>query len=93
MIAGGELGDTWSDQLGHGTAVMAAIQEKAPDAEYTAVKLFHRSLRSSTARLFEALALAIEQRFDIVNLSLGTVNFDSRAGFEAFVEDARVAPE
>src|SRR5258707_12653633 len=36
---------SYLDVLGHGTAVMAAIQEKAPAAEYFAVKLFHDSLR------------------------------------------------
>src|SRR5689334_19845809 len=36
---------SYVDVLGHGTAVMAAIQEKAPGAQYFAVKLFHDSLR------------------------------------------------
>ena len=35
------------DVIGHGTAVMAAIQEKAPDAEYFAVRVFHSSLRTT----------------------------------------------
>jgi subtilisin family serine protease len=32
------------DRLGHGTAVTAAIREKAPDAEIYAVKVFHDTL-------------------------------------------------
>ena len=37
------------DRLGHGTAVTAAIREKAPDAELFAVKVFDRSLSTNVA--------------------------------------------
>ncbi len=62
------------DNAGHGTAVMAAIQEKAPDAEYFVIKLFSRSLRTSAERLIEAIEWSIENRMNLVNLSLGTSN-------------------
>jgi subtilisin family serine protease len=62
------------DRLGHGTAVMAAIQERAPDAEYLAVKVFDGALRSTAAALFRAIEWAIEQRVHLINLSLGTTN-------------------
>jgi len=62
------------DFLGHGTAVMAAIQEKAPEAEYFAVKLFQNSLRSTADRLIQALEWAIDNRMHVINLSLGTRN-------------------
>lgn len=64
----------YSDYLGHGTAVTAAIQEKAPGAKYFAVRLFQASLRTSTEGLFNAIDWAIGQRMDAVNLSLGTRN-------------------
>ena len=38
------------DRLGHGTAVAAAIKEKAPDAEIYAVKVFDRALSASVTR-------------------------------------------
>jgi subtilisin family serine protease len=62
------------DVLGHGTAVMAAIQEKAPGAEYFAVKVFDRELRTSSGKLLEAIEWCIENRMDVVNMSLGTPN-------------------
>jgi len=62
------------DKLGHGTAVMAAIQEKAPDALYYAAKVFHSSLATSAASLIRAIDWCIDQHMDVVNLSLGTVN-------------------
>jgi subtilisin family serine protease len=43
------------DIVGHGTAVTAAIQEKAPGAEYYALKLFDSSLRTTARRLIQAL--------------------------------------
>jgi subtilisin family serine protease len=86
---GGEIEDgACSDVLGHGTAVMAAIQEKAPQAQYFAVKVFHSSLRTSAGCLLTALEWAIEQRMDVVNLSLGTRNQDHLARFEAVIAKA-----
>lgn len=68
------IGSDYLDVLGHGTAVMAAIQEKAPAADFFAVRLFHTSLRTSILQLTAALQWAIEQRMDVINLSLGTRN-------------------
>jgi subtilisin family serine protease len=80
----------WVDRLGHGTAVMAAIQEKAPGADYFAVKVFHDSLRASTAGLLRAIGWCIERRMDVVNLSLGATN---AGGARAFAEVADWAAE
>ena len=76
------------DRLGHGTAVMAAIQEKAPDAHYVPVKVFHTALRTSAAVLLRAIDWCLEQQFDVVNLSLGSPN---PAHAEIFAEAARRA--
>lgn len=87
-VAGGiVMGDaeSYSDFLGHGTAVMAAIQEKAPGAEYYAVKLFHSSLRTTTDNLFRALEWTIENGMDVVNLSLGTRNAAHAERFKTLV--------
>jgi hypothetical protein len=66
--------DSYLDRLGHGTAVMAAIQEKAPEAEYFAARIFHDALRTSSLSLLRAMEWAVEQRMDVINLSLGTAN-------------------
>ena len=60
------------DRLGHGTAVTAAIKEKAPEAEIYAIKVFGRTLSTSTGVLVKAIDEAVEQGARIVNLSLGT---------------------
>lgn len=67
-------GSLCTDLLGHGTAVMAAIQEKAPAAEYFAVRVFHTSLRTTAACLVRAIGWSIDQKMDVINLSLGSTN-------------------
>jgi len=81
----------WEDTVGHGTAVSAAIQEKAPAAEYYALKVFGRSLRTTTSHLMEAIEWSIDHHMDIVNLSLGTSNYAYQADLEALVRRAAKA--
>jgi subtilisin family serine protease len=79
-----DAGDgAWVDRLGHGTAVMAAIQEKAPDAAYFAVKVFHDALQTRALVLVRAIDWCLKHDMDVINLSLGTVNATYT---EAFVD-------
>jgi subtilisin family serine protease len=82
---------SFEDVLGHGTAVTAAIQEKAPQADYYILKLFGDSLRTSTRRLVQAIEWTIEHRMDVVNLSLGSPNFERVEIFEALIARAAAA--
>lgn len=66
--------NSYVDTLGHGTAVMAAIQEKAPEAEYFAVRVFQSALRTRIEFLLQAIEWCIDHNIDLVNLSLGTSN-------------------
>ena len=68
----GDSHDDYVDRLGHGTAVTAAIREKAPDAEIYAVKVFGRKLSTSTGALVRAIDWATEVGARLINLSLGT---------------------
>jgi hypothetical protein len=93
-VAGGvTIGETvephmYLDMLGHGTAVMAAIQEKAPDAEYYAVRVFCSALRTRVEFLLRAIEWCIDRGVHIVNLSLGTANPAHAPRFESLVERA-----
>ncbi len=60
------------DRLGHGTAVSAAILEKAPDVELLAVRVFDRSLSVPAPILVEAIDWAAQRDVKLINLSLGT---------------------
>jgi len=66
--------DDLVDRLGHGTAVTAAIQEKAPAAEVFVVKVFDDTLATSVPTLVRAIDWASERGIRLVNLSLGTPN-------------------
>ncbi|MEH3048154.1 subtilisin-like serine protease QhpE [Sphingomonas adhaesiva] len=83
--------DALLDRLGHGTAVTAAIQERAPDAQIVTVRVFHEALRASAAALVAAIAWSVEAGADIVNLSLGSVNPAHRGAFADAVERAVAA--
>jgi hypothetical protein len=62
------------DRIGHGTAVAAAIREKAPGVELIAAKIFHRQLSTSADVLVRSIEWAAEQGAQLINLSLGTSN-------------------
>jgi subtilisin family serine protease len=64
------------DRVGHGTAIAAAIREKAPDAELVPVKVFDRALSTDAATLARAIRWAASHDCHLVNLSLGTANTD-----------------
>ena len=62
------------DRLGHGTAVAAAIREKAPGSVIYAVKVFDRELSTSTEALVAAIDWAARSGARLINLSLGMAN-------------------
>jgi len=84
----GQEHDDFVDRLGHGTAVAAAIHEKAPGAALLVVKVFDRSLTATGHALAAAIRWSIAQRVHIVNLSLGTTNAGHRAVLEDVVGEA-----
>ncbi|MFT3968651.1 MAG: S8 family serine peptidase, partial [Sphingobium sp.] len=79
------------DRLGHGTAVTAALQEKAPGATCIPVRVFRDSLKASAIALVAAIRWAIENGAGIVNLSLGSVNPAHQTAFGAVARQAREA--
>jgi subtilisin family serine protease len=89
-VAGGvniaTMAEDFTDVLGHGTAVMAAIMEKAPDAEYFAVKVFQTSLRASAEQIATAIEWCIDQDMHVINLSLGTANESHAARFAPLIQ-------
>jgi len=89
----GETGESpvYSDAIGHGTAVMAAIMEKAPGAEYFAVRVFQSSLRTRIEILLRAIEWSVEQRAHLINLSLGTSNPEHAERFAPLIARAAEA--
>jgi len=85
----GSIVDDDVDRLGHGTAVTAAIREKAPDADIFAIKVFWRSLSTDVATLVRAIEEAARRGAAVINLSLGTSDMRHRGLLEAAVATAR----
>ena len=84
----GSLDDDFVDRLGHGTAVVAAIREKAPDAAIVAIKVFWRSLATDAKSLVRGIDEACARGAAVVNLSLGTSNEAHRLELATAVERA-----
>jgi subtilisin family serine protease len=91
ILADGREQPDYVDRLGHGTAVTAAIKEKAPDAEIFAVKVFDRALATDIHALVGAIDWAIGAGARLVNLSLGTARTEHEARLEEAVERAASA--
>lgn len=76
----------FTDRIGHGTAVAAAIREKAPEAAIFAVKIFHQRLASRIQPLVRAIEWCVEHDMHFINLSLGTTNPQHEAALAPAVE-------
>ena len=80
--------DDGVDRLGHGTAVAAAILEKAPHITWHSYRVFDRNLATSAAVLARAINVAVAAGCRLINLSLGTANPEREELLRAAVEHA-----
>ena len=83
MGAGGYTSDNTGleddvDRIGHGTACVGIISRKASEADIFPVKIFDQELVSDVDTLRRAIQWCIDEEMDIVNLSLGTTEAESR---------------
>jgi subtilisin len=67
---------TSGDQAGHGTACAGIIASVAPDVELYSVKVLGPKASGSGDMFLVGLDYAIKQKFQIINLSLGTTKRD-----------------
>jgi subtilisin family serine protease len=77
------------DRLGHGTAVTAAIHEKAPGAEIHVVKVFEDTLSTNLDTLIRAIDWTADRGIHLINLSLGTANPENSTALEDAVARLR----
>ena len=64
--------DTEGDQCGHGTACAGIVRALAPEAELYSVRVLGAGYTGSGPVLLAGLRWAIDQGFDVVNMSLST---------------------
>ena len=72
--------DESGDVCGHGTACAGIIRSVAPDCELVSVRVLGEGFVGSGPALIEGLRWAVEQGFDVINMSLSTTK-------ERFVSD------
>jgi subtilisin family serine protease len=60
------------DAFGHGTACAGIVRSLAPECELTSVRVLGADNKGSGRALITALRWAIENAFDVINLSLST---------------------
>ena len=65
-----EENDTEGDLCGHGTACAGVIRSLAPECELVSVRVLGAGYTGSGAVLLEGLRWAIEQGYDVINMSL-----------------------
>jgi subtilisin len=79
------------DDFGHGTACAGIIHALAPQARITSVKVLGAGLTGTSDVFLAGLRWAVDQRFDIINLSLGTRKRDWALAFHTVCDDAYFA--
>ena len=76
------------DSFGHGTACAGIIHSLAPAARITSVKVLGAGLTGKATAFMAGLEWAIEQGFDVVNLSLGSRKREHALGFHELCDRA-----
>lgn len=69
------------DSFGHGTACAGIIHHLAPSASLTSVKVLGAGNTGKSQAFIAGLSWAIDQGFDVINLSLGTKKRDWALAF------------
>jgi subtilisin family serine protease len=76
------------DAFGHGTACSGIIHWFAPDAVITSVRVLGAGLSGKATAFLAGLSWAIDQGFDVINLSLGTTKRDWALAFHDLCDRA-----
>jgi subtilisin family serine protease len=80
--------DEEGDLFGHGTACAGIIRSLAPECEIHSVRVLGRALTGQGRILLAGIEWAIEQRFDVISLSLSTTKSDFAADLRELVDRA-----
>jgi len=88
VLEDGTRTEDFVDRLGHGTAVAAAVMEKAPDADFQIVKVFSNRLLTTSEHLARAVRACCNQGIRLINLSLAGTDAEARGLWEEVVEEA-----
>jgi subtilisin len=65
------------DSIGHGTATAGIVAQMAPAAEIESIRVIGANAHGTSDQLAAGLTFALDKRYDVINMSLGTT--DDRA--------------
>ena len=77
-----------TDAIGHGTACAGIVLQLAPEAEITSVKVIGSNSSGSADQLVAGLTFALDQGYDVINMSLGTTDARITARLGALTDRA-----
>ncbi len=80
--------ESHADAFGHGTACADIIRRAAPDCELYSVKVLGARLSGKGTAFLAGLRWAVEQRMQVINLSLGTGRADYAPPFHELADRA-----
>jgi subtilisin family serine protease len=80
--------DDVGDVCGHGTACAGIIRSLAPDCELVSVRVLGEGFVGSGPALIEGLRWAVDQGFDVINMSLSTTKERFVADLHALTDTA-----
>ncbi|MGI9515744.1 MAG: S8 family peptidase [Pirellulaceae bacterium] len=81
---------TDGDPVGHGTACAGIIHSIAPEAELYSVRVMGHDASGTLEQLTQGIRWALEQKYDVVNLSLGTLQKRNLIVMHELIEKAYV---
>jgi subtilisin family serine protease len=80
--------DDAGDVFGHGTACAGIIRSLAPQAEISSARVLGPTNRGSAGAMVAGLRWAVDQGFDVINMSLSTSNTELRSYLHEVADDA-----
>ena len=63
-----------TDGIGHGTACAGIVLQLAPDAEIYSIKVIGNNSSGTADQLVAGLTFALDEGYDVINMSLGTTD-------------------
>ena len=79
------------DVFGHGTAICAVLQDQAPEAEIHSLRVLNRDLRAPAESVLAGMEWGIQERYDLLHCSFGTLSPQWVPAFKRIVDLAYCA--
>ena len=82
------IGESVTDDNGHGTSMYAYMREEFPTAKIMSIKALGADGRGKASDIYAAITYAIESKVDVINLSISAFSTADNAVVRAAIEEA-----